>query len=111
MASTLPGAIDRTPWEKDRDFKAGGHMFARSGLAANSRDSFKVEDKRILELTDQPGICPASYLARAWWVQIDPAACRLPRAEMEQLVRRSYVLVMAGRLKKSREILQPQEDG
>ena len=93
IAMSLPGATQQIQWEKDRVFKVGGKMFACSGLDADSRYSFKVEDERFLELTDQPGIVPAPYLARARWVQIDPAACPLPDSTIEQLVRRSHALV------------------
>ena len=59
--------------------------------------------------TDQPGIVPAPYLARAKWVQIDPAGCAIPDAELAALVRRSYELVFAKLPKRvQREI---QSDG
>jgi predicted DNA-binding protein (MmcQ/YjbR family) len=48
------------------------------------RLSFKVEDARFLELTDQPGIIPAPYLARAHWISvIEPQ--RFSHAELEGL--------------------------
>lgn len=45
-------------------------------LEATSRYSFKAED-RLLEFSDPLDICPAPFLARARWLQIDPAACQL----------------------------------
>ena len=35
------------------------------------RLSFKVGSERFLELTDQPGISSAPYMARAYWVSIN----------------------------------------
>lgn len=110
LANALPGATDQIQWEKDRVFKVGGKMFACSGTETDSRYSFKVDDARFLELTDQPGICPAPYLARAKWVQVDPATCQLSREELEGLVRQSHALVLARLPRKTqREILQSDE--
>jgi predicted DNA-binding protein (MmcQ/YjbR family) len=56
--------------------------------------SFKCDPERFLELTDQPGIVPAPYLARAHWVQLrDPKA--LTHAVAQELVSRSRALVLA----------------
>ena len=76
-------------------------MFACSGLKDDSRYSFKVDDERFLELTDLDGVAPAPYLARARWIQIDPAFCKLPRRDIEALVKRSYELVLSKLPKKT----------
>ena len=66
--------------------------------------SFKCDPERFLELTDQPGIVPAPYLARAHWVQVaDPRALRLPAARA--LIARSHALVAAKLPRKIREAL------
>ena len=105
LANTLPAATEQIQWGDDRVFKIGGKMFACSGLEQDSKYSFKVDDERFLELTDQPGIIPAPYLARAKWVQIDPAACELTKRDIEALVRRSYELVLAKLPKKTQREL------
>ena len=109
LCMSLPSATEEIQWDKDRVFKIGGKMFACSGLETDSRYSFKAEDERFLELTDQAGVVPAPYLARARWVQIDPAVCDLSTAELKALVRQSYRLVL-GRLskKKQRKLLGDQ---
>ena len=101
----LPGATESVQWRGTRVFKVGGKMFACSGIEADGRYSMKAGQSRFLELTDQPGIAPAPYLARAHWVQIDPTVCRLPPTEIKGLVLQSYDLVFS-RLpkKKQREI-------
>ena len=101
IANSLPSATEQIQWENDRVFKIGGKMFACSGIERNSRYSFKVDDERFLELSDQPGIAPAPYLARAKWIQIDPAECELPDRDIEKLIRRSYELVLAKLPKKT----------
>ena len=103
ISNAMPGATEQIQWKKDRVFKVGGKMFACSGIEKNSCYSFKVDDERFLELTDLPGIVPAPYLARAKWVQIDPAACELPDRDIEQLVTRSYEIVLS-KLPKKRQL-------
>ncbi len=58
-------------------------------------------------LSDLPGFRPAPYLARARWVQIDPAACAFPSEHLEDLVREAYEIIFAKLTKKAqREIRQ-----
>lgn len=52
------------------------------------------------ELTDQDGIIPVPYLARAHWVRVEKAGA-LSDADARALVRRSYELV-ASKLSKKR---------
>ena len=103
---SLTGATEQIQWTDNRVFKIGGKMFAVSGTDKGARYSLKVDRERFLELTDMPGIVPAPYLARASWVQIDPSECRLPAAELRELVRSSYDLVLAALPKKTRLTIQ-----
>ena len=105
VCMALPGATEQIQWGEDRVFKVGGKMFACSGTERDSRYSFKVDDERFLELSDLEGVVPAPYLARAKWVQVDPAACKLTKKELQGLVERSYELVFGKLTKKAqREI-------
>jgi len=52
-----------------------------------------------MELTEQPGIVPAPYLARAHWVAFEKADA-LPRTEAKKLLREAYDIVLAGLPKK-----------
>ena len=99
---TLPGATKNIQWEKDLVFKVGGKMFCCMGIEKTSKFSFKVENERFLEMTDQPGIIPAPYLARAKWVQVDPAQTDLNLTALKPLLKRSYELVAAKLPKKTR---------
>jgi hypothetical protein len=56
-----PGVTRDIKWGGDLVFSVGGKMFVVTPLdgAEGGRLSFKVEDERFLELTDQPGIIPA----------------------------------------------------
>lgn len=108
IANSLPSATEQIQWDNDRVFKVGGKMFACSGTEHDSRFSFKVDEERFLELSDQPGIVPAPYLARAKWIQVDPAECRLPDRDIEALIRRSYELVLSKLPKKAQREIRDQ---
>ncbi len=105
LCRSLPAVTDKMQWGDDLVFKVAGKMFACTGQDQGSNFSFKVDAERFLELTDQPGISPAPYLARAQWVQVDPTACRLADRELAELVRRSYALVVAKLPKKTQRAL------
>jgi predicted DNA-binding protein (MmcQ/YjbR family) len=66
--------------------------------------SFKVDTDRFLELTDQPGMMPAPYMARAFWVSITEPE-RFADAQTKAFVRRSYELVRSGLSKKLQKTL------
>ncbi len=96
----LPGAKEQMQWGDHLLFKVGGKVFFITGFASHSPYTIKSAGEEFYELTELPGIRPAPYLARARWVQIDPAECQLSRVEIERLVRRSYDLVVGGLPKK-----------
>ncbi len=81
-------------------------MFAvfwlKNGKAASV--SCKCDAEHFFALTDQPGIIPAPYLARAHWVQVQDSKA-LTNTQAKQLVKRSYELVRAKLPKKTRELL------
>jgi predicted DNA-binding protein (MmcQ/YjbR family) len=94
--STLPGATRDIKWGADEVYSVGGKMFAVfcvDGKKAKTA-SFKCDPERFLELTDQPGIVPAPYLARAHWVQVQEAKA-LTGEQARELLARSHSLVFA----------------
>ena len=99
LCRSLLGATEQVQWGDNLVFKVGGKMFAVTGLAADARYSFKVDDDRFLDLTGVPGVIPAPYLARARWVQVNPAECALAAPDVAALLRRSHELVF-GKLTK-----------
>ncbi|KZC18887.1 MULTISPECIES: MmcQ/YjbR family DNA-binding protein [Rhodanobacter] len=103
-----PGVSRDTKWGVDRVFSVGGKMFAvmPSDGSEGGRLSCKVADQRFLELTDQPGIIPAPYLARAHWISmVEPQ--RFATAELEAFVLDAYTLVRAKLTKKLQAALGP----
>ena len=95
-AARLPGTTVDVKWGADECACVGGKMFAVFWIdGGRARTvSFKVDPERFLELTDQPGIVPAPYLARAHWVQVQKSKA-LADAEVRALVERSHALVAA----------------
>ena len=108
-----PGVTRDTKWGIDAVFSVCGKMFTvvmPSDSRGDGRLSFKVADDRFLELTDQPGIIPAPYLARAHWISvIEPQ--RFATVELETFIRDAYMLIRAKLTKKMQAELGPLPTG
>lgn len=93
----LPGTTIDLKWEDDLVASVGGKMYAVLGLsgAAAGALSFKVGQEAFLAWTGRPGVRPAPYLARAYWVQLTPES-EIPPREVEAAVRASHALVASG---------------
>ena len=102
----LPAATRTVQWEGVTVFKVGGKMFAvlRAPEAKQQSLSFKAGDDSFAILTQQPGIVPAPYLARAKWVRLDRPS-RLKPAELKAYLARAHALVAARLTKKARAAL------
>ncbi|MEP6939773.1 MAG: MmcQ/YjbR family DNA-binding protein [Rudaea sp.] len=105
-----PGVASSIKWEDDLVFTVAAKMFAVYCLRGPHRErvSFKVDPERFLELTDQPGIVPAAYMARAFWISIAEPD-RFTRAKMSEFVRHSYDLVRGGLSKKQQAALAARD--
>jgi predicted DNA-binding protein (MmcQ/YjbR family) len=101
-----PGVERSMKWEVDLVWSVAGKMFAVMCAIGPDRGrlSFKVDTERFLELSEQPGMAPAPYTARAFWISVDEPD-RFARAELEAFVRRSYELVVANLPKKTQATL------
>ena len=91
---SLPGAREDYKWGGVRVFSiAETKMFAVMGLAGNDL-AFKVGPDLFLGYVDRPGIRPAPYLARAYWITLGhPYA--MGKDELCQLLKRSHQLVVS----------------
>lgn len=86
-----PGVSADVKWGADLVFSVGGKMFVVMPVDGG-RLAFKVEEDRFLELTDQPGIIPSPYLARARWVMVmEPE--RFATRELHEHIRTAYGLI------------------
>lgn len=103
-----PGVTRDMKWGADLVFSVGGKMFVVTPAdgSEGGRFSLKVADERFLELTDQPGMAPSPYLARAHWIAVTEPR-RFETSELEALVRNSYTLVRSRLTKKLQAELAP----
>ncbi|OOG61651.1 hypothetical protein B0E46_17030 [Rhodanobacter sp. B04] len=101
LCGKWPGVTRDIKWGADLVFSVGGKMFAvtPSDGSEGGRLSCKVADERFLELTDQPGVIPAPYMARAHWISITEPR-RFSTAELEMFILDAYILVRAKLTKK-----------
>lgn len=105
LCLSFPRATEHVQWGNALVFKVAGKMFAVTSLEpARTWLSFKATDESFAELTERPGIIPAPYLARAKWVALETKEA-LSSAELSELLRISYGLVVAKLPRKTREAL------
>jgi predicted DNA-binding protein (MmcQ/YjbR family) len=103
LCLSFPGTTEQIQWGDDLLFKVGGKMFAVTRLEpAKVWLSLKANPENFAELTERPGVIPAPYLARAKWISLETPDA-LPDAEIAELVRESYELVLAKLPRKLRD--------
>ena len=110
LSSPWPGVTQDIKWEDDLVFSVAGKMFAVYCMRGpdKGRLSFKVDSDRFLELTDQPGVVPAHYMARAFWITlVEPE--RFSRENIEDFMKHSYELVRAKLTKRMQATLTAKE--
>jgi len=106
LCAGWPGATRSIKWEVDLVYSVAGKMFVVMCALGPDRGrlSFKVDTERFLELTEQPGMAPAHYMARAFWISVTEPE-RFSQDELAAYVRRSYELVRANLPKKTQTAL------
>ena len=101
---SLPGATEDVKWEEHLVFSVGEKMFAMFDVSDAEPFSLKVDPAVFPVLTQQPGIMPAPYLARASWIRLEHTGV-LSREALEDLLRESHELVAAKLPRRVRERL------
>jgi predicted DNA-binding protein (MmcQ/YjbR family) len=102
---SLPHATEQVQFGNHLVFKIGGKMFAILSLEAGPNWlSLKCDPSEFGEVTEQPGVIPAPYLARAQWAALE-SDDSLPRAEVKRLLRTAYDTVLSKLPKKTRAAL------
>jgi predicted DNA-binding protein (MmcQ/YjbR family) len=102
---SFPGATEHQIWGADLTFKVGNKMFAHTVLeVARVWLSFKTSDEKFAELLERQDVIPAPYLARAKWVALESREA-IPSAELRELLREAYDLVVAKLPKKTQASL------
>jgi len=111
LCLSLPHVTEEIQWGDHLLFKIGGKMFAITSLGPEGvRLSLKSTPDKFAELTEIPGVIPAPYMARNFWIALERWEA-LRRNEIEELVRESYALVMAKLPKKKRVELSAKPAG
>jgi predicted DNA-binding protein (MmcQ/YjbR family) len=96
----LPHTTEKVQWGDDLVFKIGEKMYAVAVLVPHRvAMSFKCTPEEFAELIEIPGVIPAPYMARAYWVALENEDA-LPRAEIKKRLTRSYELVKSSLSKK-----------
>ena len=92
---SFPHVTETVQWGDNLVFKVAGKIFAILALEPGGQYlSFKSTPEESAELVERPGVIPAPYLARAYWVALESEDALSP-AEIKRLVGRSYELVVA----------------
>ena len=91
----LPHTTEQVQWENSLVFKVGGKMYAVAALEPGRHWlSLKCSSEDFAELVERPGIFPAPYLARAYWIALEtPSALSI--AELGKLLSAARDLVFA----------------
>jgi predicted DNA-binding protein (MmcQ/YjbR family) len=105
---SFPHATEQVQWGNDLVFKVAGKLFAVAPLLPTAHDGhqtpsallhpppvylcFKCTPEMFRELTERPGVKPAPYMARAYWIALEHEHA-LPMQETKALLRQSYELV------------------
>src|SRR3954466_3040419 len=100
LCMSIPHVTEEVQWEDHLLFKISGKMFAITTLGpVGVRLSLKSTPEKFAELTEIPGVIPAPYMARNFWIALERWDA-LRRNEMEELIHESYQLVFAKLTKK-----------
>jgi predicted DNA-binding protein (MmcQ/YjbR family) len=105
---SLPNSTENMQWGEDLCFKVAGKLFTVVDLSKGQRPPvcFKCTPEKFLELLEIEGIAPAPYVGRYKWVILEHADI-LPKADLEDLIRQSYEMVVAKAPKKKKSTRKP----
>lgn len=107
FCESLIGTSHVVQWGGSSVWKVGGKIFAICGPwgdGAHQKVSFKCSDFSYEILTEQPGIVPAPYLARAKWVQVQEAEA-MSDQELSAYIAQAHEIIAAKLTKSLRKSL------
>ena len=98
---SFPEAKEKLQWGDALCFKIQGKLFAVLSLESVPPGiTLKCSPEKFAELTELEGIVPAPYVGRYKWVLVEDVNL-LPAAELKDLIKESYGLVV-GKMRKRR---------
>lgn len=104
FCGSLTATTNVIQWGRSSVWKVGGKIFAlcsRWGDGNDDKVCFKCSDLAYQMLTQEDGIIPAPYLARAKWVQVQDANA-LNDEELRDYIRTAHKLIAAKLTRKQR---------
>jgi predicted DNA-binding protein (MmcQ/YjbR family) len=104
---SFAGTSEKLQWGDALCFKVGKKMFAVLGLD-RLRLTFKCTPDTFAELIERDNIRPAPYVGRYQWVALDRLDA-LPDADLEDLIRQSFEMVLTKAGKPPRHKKAPRE--
>lgn len=110
FCTSLPGAtaILLAPPVNVLSYRIESKRFAyfKTSEPEQWRFSVRVSAERFVELTDMPGVKPAKYMGRYYWVTIVDVGAFDP-AYLVELIRSSYERALNALPKRQRALYQP----
>lgn len=107
FCGALPATTHVVQWGNASVWKVGGKIFAVCsswGEGAHAKFSFKCSDLSYALLTQQDGLVPAPYLARAKWVQMERSGA-LPEEDLKAYIAAAHKIIAGKLTKKQRKDL------
>lgn len=107
FCKSLPATTHVIQWGNASVWKVGGKIFAicsRWGDGDHQRIGFKCSDMSYSLLTQQDGMIPAPYLARAKWVQMEKEGA-LSEEDLKAYIVAAHKIIAAKLTKKARKEL------
>jgi len=107
FCASLKGTTNVVQWGNATVWKIGGKIFAICsswGKGGGQRIAFKCSDMSYRLLTEQDGIIPAPYLARAKWVQLENSDAMDDEA-IEAYIAAAFKIIVAKLTKAQRKAL------
>lgn len=105
FCSALPATNKVIQWGDAHVWKVDSKIFAIASGPIDAGDhwriSFKASDMSFEILSNQTGLAPAPYLARAKWIQVQEAQA-LSNEEMAAYLQQAHTLI-AAKLTKARQ--------
>ena len=104
---SLPHTTEDVQWEHNLLFRIAGKIYCIANLEPGmspTKISFKCTPETFAELVEIEGIVPAPYMARNHWVSLTEMNA-LRQAEIKELIRNSYELVLEKLPKKTQAAL------
>ncbi len=104
FCGSLPAVTNVVQWGNASVWKVGGKIFAICsswGPGETEKIGFKCSDLTFAILTEQDGIVPAPYLARAKWVQL-VARDAMTDQDIAAYIREAYSIIKAKLTKAAR---------